>query len=100
MTNDIETLNTISNNNSNLLDFSIMRQQNQITYISKVIYMARFISLTNIFIIQLYNFLSLKLDRLYIVKSIMYKPKNEKTRIFFQKNKNVYYILQNIYIIF
>lgn len=98
MTNDIETINTISNNNLNYRYFSTIRQQNQVIYIVKVVYITGFILLTNIFIIRLSNFLNLKLDRLYIIRSIMYKSKHKKTRNFVQKNKNVYlYITKYIY---
>lgn len=80
MGNDTKTPNTTSNNNLTPSDFSTMSQRNRVTYVAEVVCMARFTSLANVFIAQLDNFPSLKADELYIVRSIIYKPKLEKTQ--------------------
>lgn len=60
--------------------------------------MARFISFTDIFIAQLYNFWNLKANRLYVIRLIMYKPEFKKTWNVLQKNKDIYlYIAKYTY---
>lgn len=49
MANNIKTSNITSNNNLTLLNFSIISQCNWVIYIIKVVCMARFTLLTNIF---------------------------------------------------
>lgn len=59
-----------SNSPSN---YSIISQYNKVIYIKDIIYKARFISFANIFVTQLYNSPNIKIDRLYIIQSIIYK---------------------------
>lgn len=48
--NYTETLDTVSNNNNDSLDFSTMNQHNQVTYVADITCKARFLSLANVFI--------------------------------------------------
>lgn len=59
-----------SNSSSN---FSIISQCNKVIYIKNITYKARFVSFANIFIAQFCNSSNIKIDRLYIVQSIIYK---------------------------
>lgn len=76
--------------NNGLSNFCIMNQRNKVTYIADVTYKARFASLANIFISQLCNFLSLKIDRFHVIQSIIYKPELRKIRTFFQKDNKIH----------
>lgn len=40
---------------------------------------ARFLSFTDVFLAYLYTFINLKANRLYVIRSIIYKPKIQKT---------------------
>lgn len=52
--------------------------------------MAKFALFDNVFIAQLCNFLSLRVDGLYVVQLIIYKLEFKKTQNFFWKDKKVY----------
>lgn len=49
MGNNTKTLNITSNNNLIPLNYSTMSQHNQVIYIAKIAFIARFTSLTNVF---------------------------------------------------
>ncbi len=95
---DTKIPNTTSNNNLSHPDFSTMSLRNQVIYIVKVACMIKFTLHTHVFIAQLYNFPNLKADRLYVIRSILYKPKLEKTQNLLQKDKEIHsYIAKYVY---
>lgn len=63
--NDTKILYILSNNS--FPDFSTIIKCNRVIYIADVVYKAGFILLTDVFLTQLYNFPSLKVDGLHIV---------------------------------
>lgn len=63
----------IFSNSNNFLYFSIINQYNRMTYTVNIAYKIRFILIAKVFIAQLYNFSSLKVDKLYIIQLIIYK---------------------------
>lgn len=91
--NDTETPHITSKNNLNILDFSNMSQRNQVIYIEEVACIAGFTSFANVFIAQLCNFPILKIDRLYVVTSIIYKSELQKTENLLRKDKRYTFIL-------
>lgn len=66
--NNIKIAN--ASNSSNFLYFSIINQYNKMTNIA---YKIEFILIAKVFMAQLYNFSSLKIDKLYIIQFIIYK---------------------------
>lgn len=90
MANNTETPDTTPNNNHNPPDFGFINQHNPVAYVTDVTHKAGFLLLADIFIAQLCTFLSLKADKLYIVRSIMYKPELKTTQNRLQKNKQVH----------
>lgn len=63
--NNIKILYIFFGNNS-FFNFGIMNQYNKVIYIADIIYKAGFLLFANIFIVQLYNFLNLKRNKLFI----------------------------------
>lgn len=64
-TNDIKILYILFSNN--LLDFSIISQCNRVIYVVDVTHKVGFVLFAKIFIAQLYNFPSLKTNKLHII---------------------------------
>lgn len=77
--NYTETSNTTSNNNKDPLDYGTISQCNRVAYIIDIVCKIGFLSLTIVFIAQLYTFLGLKPNWLHIIRSIMYKTELKKT---------------------
>lgn len=85
-------------NSNSFSDISIINQCNRIIYVADVVCKAEFVLFANVFVAQLYNFSNLKINRLYIIQSIIYKLKLEKTQNLLQKNKKLlFYITKYMY---
>lgn len=76
-------------------DFSIISQYNRVIYIANVARKARFTSLANIFVAQLCNFPSLKVDEFHYVQSIIYKPELQKPQSQLKNDEKVHYYIVN-----
>lgn len=74
----------------NPINFSILKEHQQVTYIIDVTCKVRFTSLANIFIAQLYNFTCLQEDGLFVVHLTIYKLELKNILILLWKDINIY----------
>lgn len=71
-------------------DFNIISQRKKVTYIADIVCKAGFGLLANVFIAQLYNFSSVKVDGLHVIQLIIYKLELKKTQNLLQKDKKLH----------